>query len=131
MDRTIENKKIVYFLLAIALVLVFTFTLADHINNLGYAKAPWLHRSDKDIVYELRLDIRQLEFALSAMNQSNRYLRKLVYSTKPDDWTTWIALLDHCKELEEKIEELQDEIRILEKKLDIRLWQMPAPYQKV
>ena len=125
-----RDKGLLYSLLTIAVVLVFTFTLADFVNEVGFAEAPWLHRTNDDVIYELRLEINALTLRMSAMAIDNRYLRKLVYTTKPDHWSTWLELLDHCKRLEEKMEELEEEITILEKKLNRELWQMPAPYWK-
>jgi len=126
-----EDKKIVFFLLAITVILTFTFTLANYINEMGQAKAPWLHRTEKDLILELRMDIENLHCALSMMYQENNYLRRLVYTTKPDHWTTWLELMDECKRLKKKIEEQDRKIKILETKLGIRLWEMPAPYRRI
>lgn len=112
-------------------MLTFTFTLADYVNELGQIKAPWLHRAEQDLIKELRIEIFNLEYALSAMVLDNRYLRRLVYTTKPDHWTTWLELMDECKRLKKVIEEKDKKIKILETKLGIRLWQIPAPYRRI
>jgi len=127
----IIDKKVICFLLAIAAVLVFTFTLADCMSEIDHSKAPWLRRTDKDLITQLRMEINGLSYALSTMAINNRYLRGLIYTTKPDHWTTWIELLDECKRLEGIIKAKNERIRILEKQLGIRQWQTPAPYRKI
>lgn len=127
---TKEIKQSLAFLVAIGIVLLFTFTLADYVNGINQLKAPWLYRSDREVINDLGMKIKRLNYALSFIAQENEYLRKLVYTTKPDKWTTWVELLDECKRLEEEIEEQKKKIRILEKRLDIQLWQMLEPYRK-
>lgn len=126
-----ENKKIIAFLVAIGIVLLFTFTLADYVNRMGQTKVPWLHQTDKDMIAELRMKLFNLNIALSNLASENRYLRKLVYTTKPDEWVTWVELLDECKRLIKIIEERDEKIKELEIKLGIRLWQMPTPYKEI
>jgi len=126
-----KDKGLLYSLLTIAAVLVFTFTLADFVNEVGFTKAPWLHRTDKDVIKELRIELSNLSRTLSTLVSENRYLRRLVYTTKPDHWVTWLELLDECKRLEKIIEEKNRKIRILETKLGIRLWNLPAPYRRI
>lgn len=127
----LEDKKIMFFLLAIVAVLTFTFTLANHVNELGQTKAPWLHRTDKDVILDLRMKINNIQLALSYMSIENRELRKLVFTTKPDHWTTWVELLDECKRLNKKIEKLQEKIEDLEVQLGIRQWESIIPFQEM
>lgn len=127
----LENKKIAFFLLAIALAVVFTFTLADYVNEFDHAKTPWFHRTEREMILDLRMEIADLNYVISLMAIQNRYLRRLVYTTKPDHWTTWLQLLDECKRLERIIEEKNRKIKILETKLGIQLWNLPAPYRRI
>lgn len=127
-----KDKGLLYSLSTIAAVLVFTFTLAEYVNEMGHVKVSWLHQTDKDVIYELRSRVNRLELALGFTNQENRCLRRLVYTTKPDHWATWLELMDYCKVLEKKNEEIKKEIKILEIKLGIRSWPtLPSPFKEM
>jgi len=128
-----ELKKFWLVILTIATVLTFSLSpLPDLIHGIGQTAAPWRHRTEADLIRDLRMEIFDLQVINSYFAQENRYLRKLVYTTKPDMWTTWLELLDEIKRLENVNEELRDIIRELENKLELRQDQLaPSPYRQI
>jgi len=127
-----ELKKFWLVILTIATVLTFSLSpLPDLIHGIGQTKAPWSQRTEADLIRDLRMKIFNLTIANSYFARENHYLRKLVYTTKPDEWVTWLELLDEVKRLNNVIEELEIEIRILENKLGLRQDQLaPSPYRQ-
>lgn len=123
-----EDKKITCFLLAIFATLVFTFTIADAVNTLSQTKTPWLYRTDRDLIKELRMELNNIQWAMASLAQENWELRELVYTTGPITMVTNLELMDECKRLQQKVDEQKTKIRILELKLRLRQLQIPAPY---
>jgi len=113
----------VFWLMILTIITVLTFSLSllpDLIHGIAQSKAPWRVRTQADVIYDLRLELIQLQLANSYFSQENRLLRRLVFTTKPDHWLTWLHLLDEVKRLQNHIEKLDRKIRGLEIKL--RLW---------
>jgi len=113
----------VFWLFIITIITVLTFSLSplpDLIHGIGQSKAPWRQRTEADLIKDLRMEIFDLTIANSYFSNENRLLRKLVYTTKPDMWATWLHLLDEIKRQENRITELKEKIRELENLLGIR-----------
>lgn len=114
-------RKFWLVILTIATVLTFSLSpLPDLIHGIGQNAAPWRHRTEADLIKDLRLEIFDLTMANSYFNRENRQLRILVYTTKPDHWATWLELMDVIKHQQRKIEELKTKIKHLEIQLQLR-----------
>jgi len=126
-----ERLKFWLIILMIATVLTFSLSpLPDLIHGIGQSKAPWRVRTQADVIYDLRREMFDLQVANSYFAQENRYLRRLVYTTKPDEWATWLHLLDHVKRQEKELKKQRERIRELEILLKLReheFWQKLPP----
>ena len=71
-----ETKKITAFLIAIAIVLLFSFTGVDKIGDVPY------RRNTEDVLKELRLELSSYTFLLFDLKRENRLLRMLLYEDK-------------------------------------------------
>jgi len=112
---------VLVFLLIIATVLTFTFTLADSLSSI--TPEP----SFPDMVERLRNQLSFSKLTIALLRKEVYDLRFLAYSTKPPQYDLIIQLLDKNISLSRQLDAFELQNKILEDKLEGRYWDLFRP----
>lgn len=71
-----EIKKFIAVLFMIGSILVFSFSpLPDCLHTVNTNKAPWLNRTQEDLIKDMRLEMFNMGIKVGSLGQENRILR--------------------------------------------------------